>query len=157
MAASSVGQSGSGKRGAGKFLTFCLGPEEYGMQILKVQEIIGLMPVTPVPNSPIYIRGVINLRGKIVPVLDLRSKLDMPPAEPTSESCIIVVRTQSIEVGVIVDRVREVLDVPEDDVEVPPDIGIDTTYLLGIGKTHGRVKLLLDIDRVLESANLFTR
>jgi purine-binding chemotaxis protein CheW len=157
MAASSVGQSGSGKRGAGKFLTFCLGPEEYGMQILKVQEIIGLMPVTPVPNSPIYIRGVINLRGKIVPVLDLRSKLDMPSAEPTSESCIIVVRTQSIEVGVIVDRVREVLDVPEDDVEVPPDIGIDTTYLLGIGKTHGRVKLLLDIDRVLESANLFTR
>jgi len=157
MSSSSVGQSGGARRDAGKFLTFCLGPEEYGMQILKVQEIIGLMPVTPVPNSPTFIRGVINLRGKIVPVLDLRAKLDMPSAEPTNESCIIVVRSQSIEVGVIVDRVREVLDVPADDIEVPPDIGIDTTYLLGIGKTHGRVKLLLDIDRVLDSANLFNR
>ncbi|MDH5492800.1 MAG: chemotaxis protein CheW, partial [Myxococcales bacterium] len=140
----------------GKYLTFFVGAEEYGVQILKVREIIGMMPVTRVPNAPKIIRGVINLRGKIIPVLDIRRKFGMPAAGTTRDSCIIVVRTRGVEMGAIVDRVSEVLHVSEAAVEDAPDFGaqVDTRYLLGIAKHAERVRLLLDIDEVLSPEEL---
>jgi two-component system chemotaxis sensor kinase CheA len=135
----------------GKFLTFFLADEEYGLEILKVQEIIGMLPITRVPRTPTFVKGVINLRGKVIPVTDLRLKLGMEPVEPTPETCTVVVRAAGVEVGLIVDRVSEVADVAPDDVEPTPSFGPDvgTEYILGIAKANGGVKLLLDIDRVL--------
>jgi purine-binding chemotaxis protein CheW len=141
---------------AGKFLTFFLGAEEYGLEILKVHEIIGLMAITPVPRTPPHIRGVINLRGKIIPIACLRHKFDMPAAEQTAETCIIVVKAQGVEVGVVVDRVSEVADVASEEIEEAPSFGadVDTGYLLGLGKSQDRVRLLLDIDKVLTLQDL---
>jgi purine-binding chemotaxis protein CheW len=135
----------------GKFLTFFLDEEEYGIEILKVHEIIGMMSITVVPRTPTFIRGVINLRGKVIPIIDLRLKFGMEAIEQTEETCIIVVQAQSVELGIVVDRVSEVLDIASDDIDEPPSFGADvpTDYLLGIAKTEGRVKLLLNIDRVL--------
>jgi purine-binding chemotaxis protein CheW len=135
----------------GKFLTFFLDEEEYGIEILKVHEIIGMMSITVVPRTPPFIRGVINLRGKVIPIIDLRLKFGMEAIEQTEETCIIVVQAQSVELGIVVDRVSEVLDISSDDIDEPPSFGADvpTDYLLGIAKTEGRVKLLLNIDRVL--------
>jgi purine-binding chemotaxis protein CheW len=134
-----------------KFLTFFLANEEYGIEILKVQEIIGMMNITPVPRTPAFIRGVINLRGKVITVVDLRVKFDMESKEQTEETCIIVVQTSGIQIGCVVDKVSEVLDIQDEEIEEAPSFGADvnTEYLLGIGKSHGKVKLLLDIDRVL--------
>lgn len=136
---------------AGKFLSFFLKQEEYGIEILKVQEIIGLLPITRVPRTPESMRGVINLRGKIIPVTDLRSKFGMEEREETAETCIIVVQTSGLEIGVIVDKVSEVLDISAAEIEDVPSFGteVSTEYLLGIGNTNGRVRLLLDIDRIL--------
>ncbi len=141
---------------AGKYLNFFLGAEEYGIGILKVQEIIGFLPITPVPRTPSFMRGVVNLRGKIIPVVDLRVKLGMEPRERTVETCIIVVRTHGAELGVIVDKVSEVLNVQAAEVDPPPAMGagVDTACLLGVGKSNGRVRLLLDIDRVLSKEEL---
>jgi purine-binding chemotaxis protein CheW len=141
---------------AGKFLTFFLAGEEYGLEILKVQEIIGMMDVTPVPRAPEYIRGVINLRGKVIPVVDLRLRFGMDSAERTSETCIIVVEANGVQTGIVVDQVSEVLNIAGEQIEDTPDFGseVRTDYILGIGKSEGRVKLLLDIDRVLASDNL---
>ncbi|MCD9184940.1 MAG: chemotaxis protein CheW [Pyrinomonadaceae bacterium] len=138
-------------RHAGKFLSFFLKQEEYGIEILKVQEIIGLLPITRVPRTPEYMRGVINLRGKIIPVTELRSKFGMEEREETAETCIIVVETSGLEIGVIVDKVSEVLDISAAEIEDVPSFGteVSTDYLLGIGNTNGRVRLLLDIDRIL--------
>lgn len=138
----------------GKYVTFFLGGEEYGLEILKVQEIIGMMPITPVPRTPIYMLGVINLRGKIIPVVDLRRKLAMETAEQTEETCVIVVNANAVEVGVVVDKVSEVLSIADADVEETPSFGtsVQSDFILGLGKSDGRVKLLLDIDKVL-SAN----
>lgn len=138
-------------RHAGKFLSFFLKQEEYGIEILKVQEIIGLLPITRVPRTPEYMRGVINLRGKIIPVTDLRSKFGMEDREETAETCIIVVQTSGLEIGVIVDKVSEVLDISAAEIEDVPSFGteVSTDYLLGIGNTNGRVRLLLDIDCIL--------
>ncbi len=135
----------------GKFLTFFLAGEEYGLEILKVQEIIGMMDITPVPRSPDYIRGVINLRGKVIPIVDLRLRFGMPGAERTAETCIIVVEANRIQTGIVVDQVSEVLDIAQDNIEDAPAFGADvqTGSLLGIAKAQGRVRLLLDIDRVL--------
>jgi purine-binding chemotaxis protein CheW len=140
----------------GKFLTFFLAGEEYGLEILKVQEIIGMMDITPVPRTPEYIRGVINLRGKVIPIVDLRLKFSMEEAERTSETCIIVVEANRVQTGIVVDQVSEVLDVIAENIEDTPAFGADvrTDYILGIGKSEGRVKLLLDIDRVLSDGNL---
>lgn len=148
----SAWEADSRERG-GKFLTFSLADQEYGIAILKVQEIIGMMPITRVPRTPDFIRGIINLRGKVVPIVDLRLKFGMEAKAQTEETCMIVVRTGGIEMGVIVDRVSEVLDVPEDEIENAPSFGVavDTNFILGIGKTAGRINLLLDIDRVLSS------
>lgn len=135
----------------GKYLTFFLGGEEYGLEILKVQEIIGLLPITRVPRTPPFICGVINLRGKIIPVIDLHLRFRMPAAEHTHETCIIVVKTAGLDMGLIVDRMAVVVHIQASDIEEVPSFGvnIDTDFLLGIGKTDGKVKLLLDIDRVL--------
>jgi purine-binding chemotaxis protein CheW len=145
-----AGQSSGASRG-GKFLTFFLAGEEYGLEILKVQEIIGMMDITPVPRSPDYIRGVINLRGKVIPIVDLRLRFGMESAERTSETCIIVVEANRVQTGIVVDQVSEVLNIPSDEIEDAPAFGseVRTDYILGIGKADGRVKLLLDIDRVL--------
>lgn len=143
---------------AGKYLTFRLDNEEYGLEILKVREIIGLMTITPVPRAPAYVRGVINLRGKIIPVVDSRRKFEMPPTPDTEETCIIVVnvvgaRGESVDMGILVDTVSEVLDIPANDIERAPAFGsaVETDFILGMAKTNGTVKILLEIDRVLGS------
>ncbi len=135
----------------GKFLTFFLKDEEYGIEIHKVQEIIGMLPITRVPRTPEHVRGVVNLRGKIIPVTELRCKFGMEYCEDSTETCIIVVKTSGVEIGVIVDKVSEVLDIAEAEIEDAPTFGaeISTDYLLGIGKTQDKVRLLLNIDRIL--------
>jgi purine-binding chemotaxis protein CheW len=144
----------------GKYLTFRLGQEEYGVEILKVREIIGLMDITQVPRTPHYIRGVINLRGKVIPVLDLRSKFEMENREDTEETCIIVVdaatRKGTIAMGTLVDAVSEVLDIQQEEIENTPAFGasVDAEYILGIGKIKDTVKILLDIDKVLETTDI---
>jgi len=136
---------------AGKYLTFKLAAEDYGLEILKVREIIGMMDITAVPRTPGFVKGVINLRGKVIPVVDLREKFGMEAAEQTDETCIIVVDVGKIEMGIVVDKVSEVLDIPGEDIQETPSLGtsVDTDFILGIGKTGGRVKILLDIDKVL--------
>ncbi len=142
---------------AGKYLTFQLVDEEYGIEILKVKEIIGLMDITPVPRTPHYVRGVINLRGKIIPVIDLRMKFDMEMQENTPETCIIVVDVAGpkgiISIGLLVDAVSEVLDIEQKEIEGPPAFGsgIEVDYILGIAKVKTSVKILLDIDKVLDN------
>jgi len=135
----------------GKFLTFFLGKEEYAIEILKVQEIIGLMSITPVPNMPAYIRGVLNLRGKIIPVMDLRSRFGLPPVDDTTETCIVVVQEGQYRMGTVVDKVSEVADIDGANIEDVPSFGnaIGSEYLSGIGKHEETVKLLLDVSRVL--------
>lgn len=139
----------------GKFLTFQLGGEVYGLEILKVQEIMGLIAITRVPKTPEFIRGVINLRGKVIPVVDLRVKFGMERKEDTDRSCIIVIqvlrRGRRITMGAIVDEVSEVIDISGDQVEPTPEFGsvVDTEFILGIGKVDQKVVLLLDVDRVL--------
>jgi purine-binding chemotaxis protein CheW len=142
-----------GKSAGGKFLTFFLACEEYGIEILSVHEIIGMMPITSVPGTPEYICGIINLRGKIIPVVDLRSKFGMESKDRTAETCIIVVHVQGVEVGVVVDRVSEVLNIAAGEIEPPPSFGkdVNTEYILGIGKSQSKVKILLNIDRVISS------
>jgi purine-binding chemotaxis protein CheW len=140
---------------AGKYLTFFLGNEEYGLKILTVHEIIGMMPVTRVPRTPEFIRGVVNLRGKVIPVVDLRIRFAMEVVD-TQDVCIIVVQVRGIQMGIVVDRVSEVVNISADEIEPAPSFGIDvpTDFLLGIGKSQGRVKMLLDIDHVLTATEL---
>lgn len=148
------------KARAGKYLTFKLANEEYGLEILKVREIIGLMDITSVPRAPHYIRGVINLRGKVIPVMELRSKFDMETTEDTDQTCIIVVDVASSEgsiiTGTVVDSVSEVLDIQQGDIEDAPNfgVGVDTEFILGMAKVKDEIKILLDINRVLETSDL---
>lgn len=141
---------------AGKYLTFELSGEEYGLEILKVREIIGLMNITDVPRIPHYFRGIINLRGKIIPVMELRLKFEMNTVEDTEQTCVIVVEVnngdKSITTGLLVDSVSEVLNIKDDQIADAPSFGsdIDTDYILGIGKIGEMVKILLDIDKVLD-------
>ena len=141
---------------AGKYLTFFLASEEYGVEILKVQEIIGRMPITPVPLTSKYIRGVINLRGKIHPIMDLKIKFGMDQSQITDETCIIVIKTASMMMGILVDKVSEVVNVASGDIEDTPSFGADvnTEYLLGVGKTGGKVRLLLDIEKVITASDI---
>lgn len=147
-----------GRELAGKYLTFRLGAEEYGLEILKVREIIGLMDVTPVPRTPDFVRGVINLRGRIIPVILLRAKFDMELVEDSAETCIIVVDAtvdgSACQIGVLVDSVCEVLDIAEDDIEATPSFGagVNSSYLRGMAKREGRVTMLLETDRILSGA-----
>jgi purine-binding chemotaxis protein CheW len=141
----------------GKYLTFSLKDEEYGIGILKVKEIIGMMPVTSVPRTPDFVKGVINLRGKVIPVVDLRLKFSMESIPYTDRTCIIVVEINSVDstvqIGIVVDAVSEVLNVNGEDVEDTPQFGttLDTNYILGMAKMEGGVKILLDIDKVLNT------
>lgn len=144
-------------RRSGKFLTFFLAGEEYGLEILKVHEILGMLPITRIPRAPDFMRGVINLRGKVIPIMDLRTRFLMPPAE-TNEACIIVTQIQRVQIGIVVDQVSEVCNISADEVEDTPSFGADvhTEFLLGLAKQGGRVKLLLDIDRILTMTELAT-
>jgi len=136
---------------AGKYLTFKLNGENYGLGILSVREIMGILPITSVPNVPCYMKGVVNIRGKVIPIIDLRLKFGMLEAEPTEQTCIIVVCIGQMEVGIVVDCVSEVMDIAENDIEDTPDFGIDTdtNTILGMSKAGGKVAILLDIDKVL--------
>jgi purine-binding chemotaxis protein CheW len=143
------------KRG-GKYLTFALGKEEYGLEILKVREIIGWLDITALPRTPPYVKGVVNLRGQVIVVVDLRAKFSMEPAPKTDQTCIIVVEIshagRKLSTGIIVDHVSEVLEIPADHIEDPPTFGaaVDTDFILGMGKVAQAVKILLDIDKVLD-------
>ncbi len=151
MEASTVQLSESRNSGLNKYLTFVLGEEEYGLDILKVKEIIGLMEITKVPRMPDFVRGVINLRGRIIPVIDLRRKFGMPEQEDTRETCIVVVDLDGMNMGAVVDRVSEVLDLVSEDIEDTPEFGasLDTEFITGMGKSGDRVIMLLDIGKVL--------
>jgi purine-binding chemotaxis protein CheW len=141
----------------GKYLTFSLDNEEYGIGILKIKEIIGMMPITPVPRTPEYVKGVINLRGKVIPVVDLRLKFGMDDIEYNERTCIIVVEIEgqsgTVMIGTVVDSVSEVLNIKGEDIEDTPTFGtkLDTDYILGMAKMEGGVKILLDIDQVLST------
>jgi purine-binding chemotaxis protein CheW len=140
---------------AGKYLTFKLADEDYGIAILKVKEIIGMMPVTPVPKTPEYVKGVINLRGKVIPVTSLRLRFGIREIDYTDRTCIIVVEIagQSVDmlIGIVVDSVSEVLNIKAEEIQDTPSFGtkVSTEYILGMANMDGRVKILLDIDRVL--------
>ena len=145
----------------GKYLTFELDAEEYGLEILKVKEIIGIMNITSVPQTPDYVKGVINLRGKVIPVIDLRLKFSMESLEYSERTCIIMVDIagtsgKKVMVGIVVDSVSEVLNIKGDEIEDSPSFGsrLSTEYILGMAKVKGGVKILLDIDQVLNAEEL---
>jgi purine-binding chemotaxis protein CheW len=145
---------------AGKYLIFQLGREEFGIRVLKVREIMGVLDITAVPQMPSHVKGVINLRGKVIPVVDLRLKFGLSAMEYTQRTCIIVVQVQGetgpLPMGIVVDAVAEVLNLAAGDIEDTPDFGqgVDTPYLLGMAKAKGKVKILLDIDQVLNRQEL---
>ena len=147
---------------AGKYLTFGLAEEEYGLEILRVREIIGMMDVTPIPRTPDFVLGVINLRGKVIPVVDLRLKFGLPYQEPDDRTCIIVVEVMSdneaIMMGIVVDMVNEVADVRAENVEPTPSFGValDTSFILGMAKFGEKVITLLAIDKVLTATEMQT-
>lgn len=142
---------------AGKYLTFALNAEEYGLPVLKVREIIKILDITAVPQAPHHVKGVINLRGKVIPVVDLRLRFGFPPAEYDERTCIIVVeialQTSKVMMGVVVDAVSEVLTITGDEIEATPEFGeqVDTKFMKGVAKVKGRVKFLLDLDCIFGS------
>ncbi len=144
----------------GKYLTFALNAEEYGLEILKVREIIGYMEVTAVPQTPHFVKGVINLRGQVIPVVDLRAKFGMETTDVTEQTCIIVVEIDQGEctfsTGIVVDHVQEVLDIEGQSIEDAPQFGssVNTDFISGMGKIGDSVKILLDIDKVLVGSQL---
>jgi purine-binding chemotaxis protein CheW len=144
----------------GKYLTFSLAGEEYGIGIIKVKEIIGMMPITTAPRTPNFVKGVINLRGKVIPVMDLRQKFGMAEMAYTERTCIIVVEMKSqagsVLIGIVVDSVSEVLNIKGNDIEDTPTFGtrLDTDYILGMAKMNGGVKILLHIDKVLAAEEM---
>ena len=144
----------------GKYLTFSLADEEYGIGILKIKEIIGMMPITTVPQTPEFVKGVINLRGKVIPVVDLRLRFGMDAIDYTERTCIIVVEIEgqagTVMIGIVVDSVSEVLNIKGDDIAETPTFGtkLNTDYILGMAKMEGGVKILLDIDRVLSAGEV---
>ncbi len=160
LASTETGAPGQVDPRAGKYLTFQLAKEEFGIGVLKVREIMGLQEITAVPQTPAHVKGVINLRGKVVPVVDLRLKFGIPAKEDTQRTCIIVTQVEgeagSVLMGIVVDGVSEVLNLTGQEIENTPEFGrdADSQYLLGMAKVKGKVKILLDIDRVLSSHDL---
>ncbi len=144
----------------GKYLSFSLGNEEYGISILKVKEIIGMIQITPIPQTPEYVKGVINLRGKVIPVIDIRLRFGMNSIDYTDRTCIVVVEIDSnsgsLHIGIVVDSVSEVINIKSTDIEDTPSFGmtLSTEYILGMAKMAGNVRILLDIDRVLNTYEL---
>jgi purine-binding chemotaxis protein CheW len=158
-----VGQEMKMSKGCeGKYLTFSLAGEEYGIGILKVKEIIGMMSITRIPQTPDYVKGVINLRGKVIPVIDLRLKFGLDVTEHTERTCVVVVEVSRegghVLMGCIVDSVSEVLNIRENEIEETPDFGtsLDTRFILGMAKVASSIKILLDIDKVLGSIEIET-
>ena len=157
-----MAQADYGDKVAGKYLTFALAKEQYGIRIMKIKEIIGMLPITCVPQTPIYVKGVINLRGKVIPVVDLRLRFGLEVAEYTERTCIIVVEATAasgtIPIGIVVDGVSEVLNIRAEEIEESPAFGgsLTTDYILGMAKSGEGVKILLDIDRVLYEENAAT-
>ncbi len=145
---------------AGKFLTFVLGSEVFAIPVMSVREIMGVQEVTQVPQTPDYVKGVFNLRGKVIPVIDLRIKFGLDPEDYTPRTCIVVVQIDSggaqILTGVIVDEVSEVVTIPASEIEDTPDFGrgVSTPYILGLAKSKGKVNILLDINRVLTAEEM---
>ena len=144
----------------GKYLTFSMDGEEYGIGILKIKEIIGMMPITPVPRTPEFVKGVINLRGKVIPVIDLRLRFGLDAIDYNDRTCIIVVEieglVETMQIGIVVDAVSEVLNIKSDDIESAPTFGtkLNTDYIFGMAKIEGGVKILLEIDRVLNEKEI---
>lgn len=145
----------------GKYLTFCLEKEEYGVSILKVREIIGMMPIRTIPGTPDFVKGVINLRGKVIPVIDLRLKFGMEEAGHTEKTSIIVADVETsakviLHIGIVVDFVSEVVNIKIDEIEAAPSFGCDFNagHILGLAKLGKGVKILLDIDKILTFENL---
>jgi purine-binding chemotaxis protein CheW len=144
----------------GKYLTFALGDEEFGIGIIKVKEIIGMMPIRPIPKTPEFVKGVLNLRGKVIPVIDLRLRFNLEAKAYDERTCIIVVEVRegsgSANMGVVVDSVNEVTSIKDEQVEPTPSFGVnlDTDHILGMAKAGDGVKILLDLDRVLGSRGL---
>lgn len=145
---------------AGKFLTFTLGHEEYGIPIHKVKEIIGMMEITHIPKTPEFIKGVINLRGKIIPIMDLRLKFEMEEKQYSERTCIIVVDIHfegiKKQMGIAVDAVSEVVNIQSSEIEPPPEYGSQSNaeFLTGMGKVKGKVILLLEIEKILSGQEL---
>ena len=152
-------QAVSARSGAGvrKYITFKLGDEEHGFELVKLRELIGLLEITRLPRAKPWIRGLINLRGKVIPVVDLRLKFGMPKAELTSQSVIIVVHLPAggagVSTGILVDEVLEVCAIPEGEIEPAPDLNdrMDTSFIQGVGKVSSRIVFLLDIERILSA------
>lgn len=139
----------------GKFLTFCLGNEFYGIEIKYVTEIIGLQPITEIPEMPEYIKGIINLRGKIIPVMDVRLRFRKPFREYNDRTCIVVIEIRDVSIGLIVDTVSEVISIPDGEIVDPPNMAKEgNKYIKGIGKVGSDVKLLLDSDKLLNETDL---
>jgi purine-binding chemotaxis protein CheW len=155
----SASSSFSARRG-GKYLIFSLAQEEFGVSVLNIKEIMGMQEITGVPNTAPYVKGVINLRGQVIPVVDLRMKFSLPTSDSTHRTCIIVVTTSGKTgdrlVGAIADGVAEVLTLTEEEIEETPDFGNGsiTSYLLGMAKVKGTVKILLDIDQVMSEESI---
>ncbi|MGA3044697.1 MAG: chemotaxis protein CheW [Bryobacteraceae bacterium] len=160
MAPPESGPSAKNDSRTGKYLAFQLGREEFAIQVLKVREIMGIQDITAVPQTPVFVKGVINLRGKVIPVIDLRVKFGLPEVEYTQRTCIIVVQIQGPDsvslTGIVVDEVSEALNIAAGEIEDTPDFGdgAATPYILGMAKSKGKVKILLDIDRVLQAQEI---
>jgi purine-binding chemotaxis protein CheW len=148
------------KHDEGKHLMFALADEAYGIGILKIKEIVGMMSITSIPQTPEFVKGVINLRGKVIPVVDLRLRFGMDAGDYTDRTCIVVVEiegtTETVQIGIVVDAVSEVLSIKGEDIEETPTFGakMNTEYILGMAKIEGDVKILLDIDRVLSTDDI---
>ena len=156
MGPESHGRGAAYAADANQYLTFILGPEEYGIDILKVQEIRGYSTITAIPNTPSYIKGVMNLRGAVVPVVDLRTRFGMPTTEYNKFTVIIVVVVGTRILGLVVDAVSDVLNIARDAIEPPPDLGssIDQAFITGLGKAGEKLILLVDIDRLVNLAEM---
>ncbi len=161
MPALDAGPTGRNDSRSGKYLAFRLGREEFAIHVLKVREIMGIQDITAVPQTPLFVKGVINLRGKVIPVMDLRLKFSLPEVEYTPRTCIIVVQIQAPDggvalTGIVVDEVTEAVNIAPGEIEDTPDFGdaVSTPYILGMAKSRGRVKILLDIDKVLQAQEL---
>lgn len=140
----------------GRFLTFSLEDEMYGIEIKYVTEIIGMQPINKIPEVPDYVKGIINLRGKIIPVIDMRLKFGMEPIQYDDRTCIVVINISEVSIGLIVDNVDEVITIGEENISLPPSnkIGYDNKYIKGIGKFGDRVLLLLDSSKILNDDEL---
>jgi purine-binding chemotaxis protein CheW len=139
-----------------KYLTFTVGSEDYGIEIVHVTEIIGIQKITDMPDMPDYIKGVINLRGKVIPVMDVRLRFRMPEREYDDRTCIVVVNVNGTPVGLVVDTVKEVADIPENQIELPPEVAQSGTqrYIKGLGKMGETVKILLDVEKLVRNEDM---